>query len=51
MGVVPPSIPGQGKQPFSWAAFWLVILFVAIAALPSAGVARMLLEIVYPGVW
>lgn len=49
MGAIPPQIPGQGKEDVFGAGFWLAILFVAIAALPSAGVAWMLVEIVYPG--
>ena len=49
MGAVPPQIPGQGKEPFSWIALWLTLMFVGVSFIPAYGVARMLIEIVYRG--
>jgi hypothetical protein len=46
MGAVPPSIPGRGKEPFSWLGLWFAIAVVAIAALPAYGMVKMFTAII-----
>lgn len=50
MGAVPPRLPGQDNS-FSLAGFLLAAAIVLVLAVPASFMARVLVELVYPGRW